>query len=40
MGLYSEKGPEYSAQNDDYLSAWRGFQYNLDHNPEVLTWIA
>ncbi|MDI9634411.1 hypothetical protein QM565_01210 [Geitlerinema splendidum] len=40
MELYHEKGPEYSAQNDDYLSAWRGFQYNLDHNPEVPTWIA
>lgn len=40
MELYFEKGPEYSAQNDDYLSAWRGFQYNLDYNPEVPTWVA
>ncbi|MBL8676486.1 MAG: hypothetical protein JNJ47_03540, partial [Alphaproteobacteria bacterium] len=41
MKLYFEKGPELpTAQNDDYLSAWRGFQYNLNNNLEAPTWIA
>lgn len=40
MTVCSENSPENSGQNNDYLSAWRGFQYNLDHHPEIPTWIA
>jgi|GEM_PF-6629322 len=42
MGLYDERAPKNPGhpQNDDYLSAWRGFQYNLKHAHERPTWIA
>lgn len=40
IALCSENSPESSAQNNDYLSVWRGFQYNLDYSPEAPTWIA
>lgn len=38
--LYEQSGMEFSTSNDDYLSAWRGFDYNLNHADKVPTYIS
>ncbi len=40
MVLFTQKAPEFSERNNDYLGAWRGFIYNLKHYTEAQTWVA